>query len=319
MKNFTLFVTLLLLTLSTALYSQFPTQIGTRWEYFQYDEDIPDPFNVVNAFEDQVVMDTTIQSVDYHKVVRTGSLREENYFQPDSFNVIPLHGEWYYRVNGNQVYVLDSLVGTTIHESILYNFDLNLGDTLAFSPKDPVDLTNPETDYDREYMCANMSIPFCNDPIVVDSGSIQQLLPITGWNYAPHRNIVWRKGIGTVYSQDHLIVLSHSGQNYFLKMLSTPDTVLYQNTDLMLARETPAVERSFILYPQPARDLVTIQWTGVANAIRVVDPLGKVVQTLHPKMGELRKQLHLNGMEAGLYFVEIHTDAGRSAQRLIIQ
>ena len=128
MRTITLFTIALLLLFIQPCMAQFPTAIGTKWEYFQYDQDIANRNAIIPGFEDEVMADTTIGTQTYQKVVRTGKLRFHFSYLPP-YDADTLDGTWFYRVAGDSVWAIDSIVSGQAYESILYDFSLNIGDT----------------------------------------------------------------------------------------------------------------------------------------------------------------------------------------------
>ena len=75
---------------------------------------------------------------------------------------------------------------------------------------------------------------------------------------------------------------------------------------------TQLQNQHLVLYPNPVRDVLMIDLTGV-ESVSVIDALGKVC--LH-KTGSL-SQLNMSSLETGLYTVLIKTDKALISSRVL--
>jgi hypothetical protein len=91
--------------------------------------------------------------------------------------------------------------------------------------------------------------------------------------------------------------------------------IIHQNTTITYS--STAENLSFNLYPNPAKknDAIFIEGTAclTAGSIKVTDISGKVhIQEL------FHSSTQLSGLNTGLYFVHITTDAGTTVKRLVV-
>lgn len=89
-----------------------------------------------------------------------------------------------------------------------------------------------------------------------------------------------------------------------------------------IQESTTAEGRLFALYPNPARGQVQLQLNGYAGplALTIRNLLGRVVQRQQLQVSYgVAPVISLQRIPAGLYLVEMVTDAGRSTEKLLIQ
>lgn len=92
---------------------------------------------------------------------------------------------------------------------------------------------------------------------------------------------------------------------------------------ITLAARNAALEARSTLYPNPAAGLVTLEVAdvkGTAEATgEVRNALGQLVQqfTARPQQGQLRAQLDLSNLKAGIYTVRLQTSAGSLVKRVV--
>ncbi|HYH15514.1 MAG TPA: T9SS type A sorting domain-containing protein [Flavisolibacter sp.] len=81
--------------------------------------------------------------------------------------------------------------------------------------------------------------------------------------------------------------------------------------------------QQFSLYPNPASQKVTIKaelTKPQAATIKLINMLGQVVSTVSlPINNKVNYQLPLNKLAKGIYVVQLETETGMQAQRLVIQ
>ncbi|MEX1002629.1 MAG: T9SS type A sorting domain-containing protein [Crocinitomicaceae bacterium] len=74
----------------------------------------------------------------------------------------------------------------------------------------------------------------------------------------------------------------------------------------------------FSVYPQPAADFITVEFTGEDERIlTLLDISGKVIRSV--KTGNLVETLDVSGVEAGTYILNIRSDKGSVSKRLMIE
>lgn len=77
----------------------------------------------------------------------------------------------------------------------------------------------------------------------------------------------------------------------------------------------------YAIFPNPAADVVTISWNKQANAnanISITDISGKTIYTGTSAMSA-NTTIDVSALQAGLYFLNVSSDAGSSTQKLTIQ
>lgn len=268
-----------LLLIPMLSFSQYPTAIGTKWEYFQFREDYFVIQDMIPSWEDEVVGDTVAGGQTYQVVRRSGYLYS-------GFGIVPtpsydtLDGTYYYRVQGSKVWVLDSVVSGNAHESLLYEFGLALGDTLQGRVKNTVNLTprgripfRYPANYDFDIICSQS---ICDSVFqLADHPAITPWLPICG-TWAPSYSNCFLPDIGTIYSTPLEIVLDVYGQYFLLKQLTSNGQVLYRN-GLIVSTEPSLSGEGLQVSPNPATNQVKLSTTEPLTQIKLIDATGKTV------------------------------------------
>lgn len=80
-------------------------------------------------------------------------------------------------------------------------------------------------------------------------------------------------------------------------------------------------ELSFVVFPNPAKNIVTINWNTLTNetaAINITDLSGKVVLNTEVSMNNSSK-VNVSNLQTGFYFMTVATENGTHTQKLIIQ
>ena len=135
--------------------------------------------------------------------------------------------------------------------------------------------------------------------------------------------------LGTLYYP----FLRYSGDEYeFCFWTSNPDNksdINFSNNrfclnidNIMTDLENLAVENTFEIFPNPTNDVLTINWPENFNpknsSILIFDAFGKVVQPISPKNNDFEK-IDLTGFDAGIYFVKIITEEGKSYTKKLLK
>ncbi|MGM0573710.1 MAG: T9SS type A sorting domain-containing protein, partial [Bacteroidota bacterium] len=68
------------------------------------------------------------------------------------------------------------------------------------------------------------------------------------------------------------------------------------------------------IFPIPASSMLTIESDARINEIRMVDVLGQVVYT--ETVNDNHHEINVGGMQTGIYFVQLTTEAGVVTQRV---
>jgi hypothetical protein len=325
MKQRFLFLPLLLLVPFFS-WAQFPTAIGTKWEFFQFYEDVQDINHVINTFQDEVVGDTVAGAMTWQIVRRTGTYYSGIGFGPSVSYYDTLDGTWYYRVQGGQVWTLDSVVAGTPYESMLYEFGLALWDTSAGIHKNLLEMTAFPTPpnshlplFCLDSVCANHGYPYCADPWVLDT--TPGYFPVTPasliWN--PHHNIKFRTDIGTLTSNAYSWVLGEYGSFYHLKRLSSNGQVLYENPLIATGLEKGATVDFAKVFPNPSTGLVNISASIPLEIIQVLDMTGKMVHQHVPDDLNLDQELDLGNLPKGMYWLKLEAEGLSQTKPLILR
>jgi hypothetical protein len=298
--------------------AQFPTAVGTKWEYFQFWEDNFDPQAVRDAFVDEVVGDTVAGGLTYHIVRRTGSMYN-GVFTSQNFDDVS--GSYYYRTAGQLVSVLDSVHLGLSYESLLYNFGLSTGDTLIEVPNNLIDLTRPAADntilknYHPDTACITFGMCDTNYVCADFLGSLPWWVPGKVWD--PYRNITFQPGIGTLYSIPFATILDVNGQYYFLKRLTSNGQVLYIHPEFMTAVQRPVDPQLLEVFPNPASDRVHIRSTSSITNVQLIDITGRVIADI--AIAASQASLDLSQYPAGIYALVAQVDGKSLSRKLVLR
>jgi hypothetical protein len=313
----------LLLFFPLALCAQFPTAVGTRWEYFQFFQDDFLPQYVMPSFEDNVVGDTLAGGNTYHVVRRTGTLYHSSGVSNMEYDT--LDGTYYYRVQGTRVLVLDSVVLGTPHESLLYEFALALGDTVTTRPKNLINLTSPGDSlfstytsyYNYDLMCPNLGM--CDSNYVVDTVMATPPWIAACHTFNSHRSIHYLPDVGTIYSQPLVFVLDVMGQYYYLQQLTVNGQRVWENPGIADAIELGVEMPSLQLAPNPAADRVHVRSSMPMAELEVLDGMGRVVARMQWDSAVTAMDLTLGHLTPGLYWVRCKGEDGVATKTLLIR
>ena len=122
-----------------------------------------------------------------------------------------------------------------------------------------------------------------------------------------------------------LMVSSTSSFNGFIDMsfptvatgYAVTNSQVYKNTKLVSLPETR--HEGFELYPNPAKDVVTIKLENTGPAeVYVYNSMGKAVKQLHTD-GNKNLDLQLGSLKAGIYLIEVVQAGERFNRRLVKQ
>jgi hypothetical protein len=294
-------ITFSLLLLPFLLPAQFPTTVGTKWEYFQFFEDALVTPAIIPAFRDEIVGDSTMAGHTYQMVRRIGTMY--NGIGPTSA-YDTLDGMYFYRVQGSQVWVLDTVINGNAQESLLYEFGLGQGATLQGQVKNLVNLTpRGRSPYYLKYYDIDSAYNFFG---FIDTVFVRDtVLGYGNWNYGAHtwgshNNIEFLPNVGTTYSYPYAVVLDIYGQYYYLKRLTVDGLVIYENPGLSTAIELPKDAFLCIVSPNPASEDLNIRSDVPLESVKIIDALGKVVydmpvnflQAMTVKVGHLPRGVY---------------------------
>lgn len=317
-RVFTLITLLFCLQLPLLLQAQFPTAIGTKWEYFQFFEDQQHPMAVIDAFVDEVTADTTVLGTTYHKVTRSGRMYYGGWFYA---RYDTMDASYFYRVAGSQVRILDSVSGGTAYESLLYEFGLSVGDTVWEIPENLINLSPVSKDsfylkwYDYDSACWGT----CDTFFTLGAQPASPPLIPNAYKWEPNANIIFLDDIGTIFSNPYQIVLDVYGQYYYLNSLTSGGNTLYQNSFIANAVQDPKTVVPFTLSPNPAAGPIRIECEKGMQGARIYSQMGSLIREIHFPQAEKSQTLSTEGLSKGLYFLEVFGEDWHSSRQLVIQ
>lgn len=308
------------LCLHFSLQAQYPTAIGTKWEYFQFLDPYIFPNTPYWAFSDEVVSDTVVMGLTYQKVIRTG-----NFFSGTYLNYFydPVDAEYFYRVDGSTVWVLDSANGSQAYESLLFEFGLNIGDTLFAVPKNIISLSpQSHSHYIMKYFELDT---FCYGNPTCDTTHIyDEYIPFQGaflpncFDWQPYHNNYFLPGIGTIYSYPHSVILDVVGQYYHLGVLTSNGVILYKDSFIAAAIDDPGGQAFFTMYPNPVREKVSVRCKKLADHWEIFDLNGQRVMGGELNFPASEFDLQVPDLAEGMYFVVVAGEGWRIGGRMFV-
>ncbi len=226
----------------------------------------------------------------------TGNLRIMFEFNTEGGNNLFIDDIQMYGETGNRVILVSPLNNAT---------DLSVKQTLNWNASSQVDYYTVEMDTDTNFNSSNYVT--------------QQI------NYATSAS----NNRDTEFKTDSLM----DGETYYWRVKSTlngVDTAFSETwkftvnaSVLGIPMQEAAVSVS--VFPNPANEVTYIQIKSASNTwveVGLFDALGKQIRTLHSgslSSGEGVLTLHRNGLNSGLYFIQVTTESGRFIKKLILQ
>ncbi|CAN5539339.1 hypothetical protein BH11BAC1_BH11BAC1_11290 [soil metagenome] len=264
----------------TYVYHPFPTNSGC-WSYQYYDD-----FHVATGMYDGYSLfgDTTIAGSNYKKMVgyqtltgyQSGAIRDSNkviYYRPDTYS----------------------------SEFILYNFNLNLGDTII-----------------HPYGGAGCS----NDTVIIQQ--VDSILLSEGYHKQFYLSSFanWIEGVGSIsYLPQPCNVLCASGNDLF-ECLHKDSAGVYEYGNCFACMPVGVSELNNInditISPNPITSQTTITFseTQMNTTIKITDLLGKVIRTLMFTGRQL--VIDKAEMKPGIYFVQTTDEQKQITNKIII-
>lgn len=260
----------------SSFYHPFPTG-AANWVYRYYD-DLHFPTTIFTPYS--LTGDTTISNISYKKVFKystyAGGLREDNkiiYFVPD----------------------------TSQTEYLLYNFNLNIGDSIIHPYGGAV--------------CTNDTVIVWNvDSVIVSDGYHRRF-----WF---NSNAQWIEGIGAVYYLlEPCNVLCVSG-NDVLECISTDSSLNYPNGYLscvVSVTENGSLISQFDIKPNPfsINTTVSIGTEYMNSMVLISDIFGKVVRTFNVS-GQNEFLLKRDNLKPGIYLIQLINSKGNTVSKKLI-
>jgi hypothetical protein len=285
------------------VHAQYPTAVGSKWEYFQFREGFGVVQDVIQSWNDEVAGDTVVGANTYQIVRRTGFL----YHGTQNFGAIiptydPLDGTFYTRVVGDEVWVLDSVVSGNAVESLLYEFgnpgvlpDI-LKNIVNLTPGGRVPNSHAER-FDNEVLC----MPSLCDSLFAFTfqQAVGAWIPACSTWYSGDHNL-FLKDLGTVCSWPFWVVLDVYGEEFYLGRVTSNGQVLYRNAGFLTGLQD-APEVSMDVFPNPAADVVKLHSEIPIESLQLFDATGKsvLIQTMVGK----DPAMQVGHLPRGLYWI----------------
>ena len=92
-----------------------------------------------------------------------------------------------------------------------------------------------------------------------------------------------------------------------------------QDTSGTSALGSVAFAREMRVFPNPARDRVTVEWAGGAAAVRLFGGLGREVRRASVAAGEPRATLSVEGLAPGRYVLQVVSEAGAGSRVVVVR
>ena len=87
--------------------------------------------------------------------------------------------------------------------------------------------------------------------------------------------------------------------------------------------ENTEMSRKLAVYPNPAKEFVTLDWSALSGevvAVRLLSLDGRMPGAeVQPGSGATTCRLPVAGLAAGIYFVELQTTAGTVLQKILVE
>lgn len=98
-------------------------------------------------------------------------------------------------------------------------------------------------------------------------------------------------------------------------------TVVFEERDVLNIGEDSFRESDIKIYPNPAKDLVTISYAGNASLEKIIvtDLNGRLVKEFSLKNFNQSKQLNINTLTKGVYFLQIISSQDTAVKKLIVK
>lgn len=314
MKKINLLLLCLCATITT-IYAQTPLsdfyQNGTSWTWYQY-TDHAHGSNTQNVYAEYIAQDTTVGSKVYKTLwqyqkgrvsVVQGELKEVKRY--DSSDRTLLGG---IRIDGEKVYFINLSADTNsllslppMSETIIYDFDLKVGDTLAWKPY--------------------KNIVLAIDSVMLSNGKYEKRYYFEDTHY----DDFWVRGAGCSMG----FLMSHTAQPYMQYYLPKHYAVCYNGSTGYKYYESAKLDSSIVdhcylifplsvnnivngskieLYPNPVTvNNFTITLSDAASSVKVYDIRGVLISAKED--AHIGANLMSAPEAAGMYIVHVlHKD-----------
>lgn len=319
------FLLLLFNIISGTIKAQYPSTPGTVWEYVQHNPDyafgVPFSMEFIPAFTDSITGDSMINGVSYTHVHREGFIR----FWPDPYwsgppwpvDTTMVTGDWFFRISGDTVFHLDTIIGTTNYDSVFMDLSLEGGDSLYFNPPSHLNLAGTAP---WGWPCLTPGGYLTCLPLVVEDfpGSSSTYIP-KSLTYFEGPNSYYIDSVGVVLEYPSSFVLETYGQNYYLKTLRNGSSILWENTDILTGvadLSLPAIK----IYPNPASDYMILSAPYEIHEIQMMDMNGQMVLTMKEENRWGNKVvIRLDDLPKGLYLLRMRSNERYFHKKIMLE
>ena len=198
-------------------------------------------------------------------------------------------------------------------EQLLYDFSLQVGDTVSVYP---------------------ISFPYYTGAVKVQVDAVDSLLlgntyhkrlKITGYDQNTGYDEYWIEGIGStmgIFNSGITGVVVFDIYYPTLLCFERDGNLLYDNPDFADCYEdypTGLTELEFIqninVFPNPFSQTVTVEAGEIINSIKIIDLEGKIIK--HALIESQKKQLDMTGINQGVYFVIIESAKHKALKQIV--
>jgi hypothetical protein len=293
----------------TAIYQQFPTS-NAIWREYSYAYGYQTSSSSCSEYQNEIAGDTVVGIYTYHKIWYSGKYYAFSFCHYPSYMYTPTYFSYY-----NGAYREDTLnrkvfylAPDSISETLLYDFDLNLGDTL------PKTYFNTSNIYYNYYVT---NIVTSIDSILID-GKYHKRFEISSWDWStffhPYAYLI--EGIGSTFGLlgclrpdpeipigSTLLCFKQNGLTVF------PDST-YQCDIISSIKDNEIYKEHYIqIFPNPFNLTAEISFLKNYKTIDLTlfDLQGKIIKSKTYK--DLNKiNLDRLEIENGIYFLRMTLD-----------
>lgn len=257
-------------------------------------------------FQYTITGDTVINTMNYHKIQKTGVKYQEDMIGNCTSNIQYIINQYAgsYRndIINKKIFFIAPLATT---DTVLYDFNLTVGDTVPSSPiNDYGNFVNIVTDIDSVYLGGVYRKRF-----KIDSCMMQQLYYI--------------EGIGSTYGLLSPTVCPFEAI-YNLQCFTINSQTVYPDSSTIcdLATSINSLENTFAvdIFPNPTTDKLNIKITYTVNSfvsIMISNTLGEVI--FQKELTANEKNLDISELPKGLYLLSISVNENIITKKIIKQ
>ena len=233
--------------------------------------------------------DTVINSISYKKL----------YYSSEE---IPLNWEFYCLLKEDSTYKVWLRFENEDQDYLMYDFSVNLGDTVIVGQYDPVDLivdsvttiTINETVH-KKYWFTCINNPYYHEYWIEGIGSNQ--------------GIVWSGSAMIVGGFYRLLCLSKNEVLYFMN----PE---YNTCYLNTVGINDLSQISFEIYPNPTKGTINLKYSKELEikSITINDLFGQLVEEFEPN----QQTIDITALSKGIYLLKILVNQGQYVKKIIV-